>query len=254
MTEQQTATADEVAKFDQLMTDRAAGKIDDYTWQREHAPWIESVGPRYHATPRAAPQSAEEARAKIGDLQQRRIDGDVGDREYFAELDRLAPIAEGESVAPSVYVSPEVETELATLVAPPSDGSEYVFEYHAGTPDDEDSRAFDAELRSAFVDLGVPKAQGGLLYGALEQHLASAQNWTETHIEHNTDAVLDELGNRWGASRDERIKAVGAMLERAAAKHPTVAKLLDEKPWVIDSVPVFTLLDQIAQNTARRRA
>ena len=239
------------AELDGYRAQRMAGTLS----QRDYLAHAERLGPLIADAPTKAPAAQSDAQVKLDQLRSDRMAGRISQPAYLKEMERLAPLVSGEKPSasdPPLQVSPALQQEIDLLMAPPESPNDYRFEYLENPPQTPEAQQLDADVRSAFHTMGVPKARGGLLYGAIEAHLKRAQDWTEEHVAHNTEVVESQLRVRWGKDYEARIAAVGALLQEATREHPSLDALMNEAPWIVDSVGVFTELDAIAQHRARK--
>lgn len=251
-TAQTTQPATPAQEHAQMVIDRAAGKIDDYSWRNGMQQRFEQLAQQSAAGPAPSSLSQQQAQSQLDTLRARRIAGEVGEREYFAQMEQLGPLAAGEQpMAPQPQLT--IEQQLRAGIDKQMAGAkpyEYQFESSPGHQMDDDALAWDTEVRSAFTAMGIPKHLGGPIHEAVNRVFGELGRASPEQKTARISQTTEVLRQRWGAEFEQRRDAVDDLIYQATEKHPAVAQAIYSAPWLLADVAVWHWLDTVAQHRA----
>lgn len=218
------------AQVEALRADRMAGKVDERTFFAR----MDELGPKLgQAAPPGAPATADQAQREVAQLLERRSTGKVGDVEFHAEMSRL-----GEKAHPPADPFEAMRDEIMAPAAP----HEYQFAQEPGVELTGDALAWDTQLRAAFADAGLPKHLGRALHQSADLLLHKLGDAPPAVRDAHLSTFRDQMANLWGDAYVERSAAVVDFVADVAKKHPAIADLVDEMPWVLADATVANAL------------
>lgn len=229
-----------------LMTDRAAGRIS----QDAYFTSIEALHAGSAATSRSAAPPEDAARAEMAQLQQRRIDGKVGDIEYSARMSELGAALDSASPHAVLTIDSDVQREMDAMTAPakPAD-------YSLADPGNEpEAKTADRELRGALAELGIPALWGNAVHETMMRMVQQFSNALPETLDAHLAEFRSGLQQEWGAETRARSAAVQALLLEVASRNPMVATLLDRTPYAVADVGLSKMLWAVAERRARTKA
>lgn len=238
----------------QMIADRAAGKIDDYSWRNGQQQRFEALAQQLASAPQAPPSlSQSQAQTQLDALRARRIAGEIGEREYFTQMEQLGPLAVGEQPAtpqPQLTIEQQLQAGMAEQMAP-AKPHHYNFDYPAGYNPSENDIAWDTEVRNTFTAMGIPRHLGPPIHSAIDRVFGELGQASPEQKTARISQTTEALRQRWGAEFEQRRDAVDALIYEATEKHPTVAEAIYSAPWLLADVAVWHWLDTVAQHRQR---
>lgn len=216
--------------------------------QGDYLEVVERLAPKIEAAGAAPEPDRATAARMLDELRQRRIDGKVNASDYFREMDRLGAIAAGEE--PGSVPADPFDRQIAEIMRPAAPG-EYAFTYRNGPPANDSEAAADAALRVAFSDIGIPRHLGGPIHDAIAEGAARLASANEADRALHVERFQSFLRQQWGSDYDARQQAVSAFVVEAAERHPVIAKIVDDSPWLLADARVANYLWTIAEYQER---
>jgi hypothetical protein len=204
---------------------------------------VEKYGPLLGQSP-STPATSDEARQKVDDLRQRRVEGKVTDSVYFSEMDRLGPLAQTQQGGTE-------QQQYDALMAPPSSPMAYEIDYASGPPSTPEEFEYDAAIRTAMVDIGIPAHLGGALVDAIDRLADRLEGASDVVLQSHLFKFQSAMQERWGAEHKAKSEKVTEFLLAAAEKHPAFAIVIDEMPYALADVGVSEWLLSVVEHKSR---
>lgn len=227
------------AQVEALRADRMAGKVDERTFFAR----MDELGPKLGQSNPAAPATADQAQQQLAQLLERRSAGKVGDVEFHAEMSRL-----GETAHPPADPFERMRDEIMA----PAQPHEFQLAQEPGTELTGDRLEWDTQLRAAFADAGLPKHLGRALHQSADLLLHKLGDAAPEVREAYLSTFRQQMEQLWGEAYVERSAAVVEFVAEVAKKHPAIADLVDEMPWVLADATVANALWTVAEYRHRK--
>ncbi len=240
-------------ELEQLRTDRAAGKIDDWSWRNGQQARFEALAEQSVAGTAAPSLSQQQAQTQLDTLRAQRAAGTVSDQDFWTQMEQLGPLAAGEQPGapqPQLTIEQQLEAQIDEQMAG-ARPQDYQFESSSGHQMTDEDLAFDSEVRAAFSDMQIPKHLGGPIFEAIDQVGQQLRDATPGERGAKIAEVIGALKQQWGDDFYARRDAIDERLASAAAKHPKVDELLYGCPWLLADIRVWQWLDLVAQHAGK---
>lgn len=197
----------------------------------------------------AGPITPQQATAQLQQLTADRLAGKVLQDDYLARADYLGRLASGEQIEPSsspATLDERLAQQYDESMRPPASIADYHFPYEPGLSVTPEFLAFDNNVRSAFLEAGVPALLAGGLYSRANELASRLENADPSALEAHVRSSASRLRERWGDKFNERIEAVDALISNIAGKSKLVADLAEGMPWLFADEGIVLSLDAIA--------
>lgn len=118
--------------------------------------------------------------------------------------------------------------------------------------------AYDAAIRSWFMEAQVPTSVGKVIVGQVDnlsrEHLREGltDEQRETGVAKHKDASLAALKQIYGAALEEKIALANKYIDQVEAKQPGLKAFLDEHPYIANDAIVIREVIKLAEAHAAR--
>lgn len=201
-----------------------------------------------------APLTAQQASEQLAKLRQDRIDGKVGQKDYFERMEYLSKVESGELVAPPRLKPPSeferLQRQAEDFMAPPKDADGYGILVSG-----EEDAALDAGVRKGLLAVEMPVQYARPIVESLIKLGERLENAPDDVIESEMRTSATKLRSMWGDKFEANARAVNDLMVEICAADPALADGYEALSGVVVMDPfAMDLLLRTAEARARRRA